>query len=319
MAKNLTPSASKNQPGEDFEKTVARIQQQIDPNATVTHNEKLIDRIGNKRQYDVVIRGQFAGRPMIGVIECKDHKHRIGPEVVESFAKKTENLGTNLRILISRKGFTDQALKLARFENIGCYSLLPGDKNQAGFQIGEMWYGIIKDWPRLQLTVHFDAPEAPIKHFKTDSILWEGKEVYQFFRKELLTNYKHIDMPGPFSFSRFFKKTISMSIEGKNYPVKGISCHSERVIIKKKKWINWSGDAFIDWHTLTNDNRVQINIPANTSITSSFFESDLNLWEDLEGEIPEFQEDTTLMRLIYIRESGWDTSEDCKVPDLSNL
>src|SRR5215212_5196720 len=96
----------KENPGIPFEKIVARIQQMMDPNSTVTHNEKLNDRVGNRRQYDVVIRGQFGGRPVLGVIECKDHSRRKGAETVEAFAKKTENLGANLRIVVSRKGFT---------------------------------------------------------------------------------------------------------------------------------------------------------------------------------------------------------------------
>ena len=68
----------------------------MDPNSTVTHNEKLKDRVGNIRQYDVVIRGQFGGRHVLGVIECKDHSRKKGPNTIEAFSKKTENLGANL-------------------------------------------------------------------------------------------------------------------------------------------------------------------------------------------------------------------------------
>jgi hypothetical protein len=71
----------------DFEKAVARVQQMIDPASLVTHNEILIDRFGNKRQFDVVVRGRFGGAPMLGLIECKNHKVKIGPTVIEAFAK----------------------------------------------------------------------------------------------------------------------------------------------------------------------------------------------------------------------------------------
>src|SRR5260370_12607714 len=118
----------------------------MDTNSIVTHNELLEDRVGNKRQYDVVIRGQFGGRPVIGVMECKDHSRKKGPDVVEAFAKKSENLGANLRIMVSKKGFTKQALNLARHENIGCLSLLPNDPKQAGFSIRDMWYGVLRIW-----------------------------------------------------------------------------------------------------------------------------------------------------------------------------
>ncbi|MCK4488379.1 MAG: hypothetical protein KAU38_16665 [Desulfobacterales bacterium] len=82
----------KDPPGVSLEKVVSRIQQMMDKNSTVTHNELLKDRVGNKRQYDVVIRGQFGGRRVLGIIECKDHSRKKGPIAIEAFAKKTENL-----------------------------------------------------------------------------------------------------------------------------------------------------------------------------------------------------------------------------------
>ena len=100
-------------PGIGLEKLVVRIQQLMDPNSQVTHNEWLMDRLGNSRQYDVVIRGEFAGQPILGVVECKDHGDRIGPDYVESFATKARNLGVNLAMMVSKRGFTDQALNVA--------------------------------------------------------------------------------------------------------------------------------------------------------------------------------------------------------------
>lgn len=47
-------------PGIAFEKAVAAIQAQLDPAASVTHNEVLTDRLGQQRQFDVIVRGSFA-------------------------------------------------------------------------------------------------------------------------------------------------------------------------------------------------------------------------------------------------------------------
>jgi hypothetical protein len=155
----------KKRPGVSLELAVANIQKMMDLNSTVTHDEKLEDRIGNIRQYDVVIRGQFGGRQVLGVIECKDHSRKKGPSSIEGFSKKTENLGVNLRLIVSRKGFTKQALKLAKHENIGCLSLLPDHPEQVGFGIGDMWYGVIRKWSNIRLTVHFKAKKSPISTF----------------------------------------------------------------------------------------------------------------------------------------------------------
>src|SRR5438046_1944612 len=82
-------------PGVSLEKAVAAVQQLMDKTTKVTHNEFIIDRLGNRRQFDVVIRGSFGGRPMLGVIECKDHGTKKGPSDVEAFAKKTEHVCAN--------------------------------------------------------------------------------------------------------------------------------------------------------------------------------------------------------------------------------
>jgi hypothetical protein len=103
----------------------------------------LQDRVGNWRQYDVVIRGSFGGRPALGVMECKDHNKKKGPADVEAFAKKTENLGANFRVMVSSKGFTPQAMKLAKHEFIGCLSLIQSDTGEVGFSIGDTWYGVL--------------------------------------------------------------------------------------------------------------------------------------------------------------------------------
>ena len=167
-------------PGQSFEIIVARLQQMMDPHSVVSHNERLTDRIGNRRQFDVVIRGQFAGRQVLGVVECKDHRRRKGPDTIEAFSRKSENVGANLRVVVSCRGFTTQALRLAKHENIGCVSLLPTPDEQVGFSIGEAWYGVIKRWTRLRLMVH-PAPTAA----SLDSIDPRKRTKEQFCRDRL--------------------------------------------------------------------------------------------------------------------------------------
>ena len=169
--------------GVSFEKVVARIQQMMDTNSVVTHNENLVDRVGNTRQFDVVIRGQFGGRPVLGVIECKDHSRKKGPDTIEAFAKKSENLGANLRLIVSKKGFTEQALNLAKHEHIGCLSLLPQDPKQLGFSIGNMFYGVIKTWEDLKMELHFAVSPCPFKTFDIDTVKWKDKAVITGFGK----------------------------------------------------------------------------------------------------------------------------------------
>ena len=145
-------------PGVTLEKAVAHIQQLMDRNSTVTHNEKLVDRVGNRRQFDVVIRGHFAGMDILGVVECKDHNTKKGPREVGAFAKECEHLNANIKLMVSKKGFTQQALRLARHDGIGCLSLLPNDTHQCGFTVGEWWYGVISRWTDFTLLVTWADP-----------------------------------------------------------------------------------------------------------------------------------------------------------------
>lgn len=311
---------TKNLPGLSLELVVVKIQQMMDSNSKVTHNEKLQDRVGNIRQYDVVIRGEFGGRPVLGVVECKDHSRKKGPSSIEAFAKKTENLGANLRLMVSRKGFTNQALKLAKHENIGCLSLLPNSPEQVGWAIGDMWFGVIHVWKNIRLLVHFSSVETSpfLSTFNGNNVRWQGKPVINWFIRELCTTYKDEDPTEynhAFTITLDFDKDRNVEIEGKEYLLKGLGCQAERVQIKKKKWVYWSGDALYDWH------KNQFSVPPKGVVTGSAVETDLREWDDFDGELPNFNETLGLgfVKAIVHNKQRWDESEDVNTPDLSKL
>lgn len=307
-----SPTKKKDAPGISLEKIVARIQRMMDPNSTVTHNEVLEDRVGNKRQCDVVIRGQFGGRPVLGIIECKDHSRKKGPDAIEAFAKKMENLGANLRIMVSKRGFTEQALKLAKHENIGCLSLLPEEPAQVGFSIGDMWYGVIRKWTDVRLVVHFATTPSPVATFASNTVMWNGKLVINWFLKELFTTHSEETREGEHALQLKFDTEHNIEIEGREYPVTGITCIANRVYRKKRKWVNWSGDAFYDWHA------GQVAIPANGVVVGSAVESDLSAWPDYDGEIPELGKVAIpgFIQVVLCNTQKWDASKDNEVPNL---
>jgi hypothetical protein len=305
----------KDAPGVSLEKLVVRVQQMMDPNSTVSHNERLEDRIGNTRQYDVVIRGRFGGRPVLGVIECKDHNRKKGPTAVEAFAKKTENLGANLRLMVSKKGFTKQALDLAKHEHIGCLSLLPADPKQAGFSIGDMWYGVIRLWTNIGLVIHFAVSPAPIATFRNETVKWGGKQVINWFSKELLTTHGGETREGDYRLELKFKEPRNIEVEGKEYPVIGIDCRVTRICRTKKKWVSWSGDAFYDWHSQ------QLTMPANGTVVGSPVEADIATWPDYDGDIPDLRQGGAprFVQAILHATEAWDNNGDSEVPDLGGL
>jgi hypothetical protein len=110
-----------------------------------------------------------------------------------------------------------------------------------------------------------------------------------------------------------FKEQRNIEIEGKEYPVIGIACIATRIYRKKKKWMNWSGDALYDWHT------GQFSIPPNGVLVGSAFERDLSAWADYDGEIPELESVPGFLHGIVHSTQKWDNSKDNDVPDLRSL
>ncbi len=299
-------------PGVSLEKAVARIQQMMDPNTKVTHNEVLVDRVGNKRQFDVVIRGTFGGRPILGIVECRDHSRKKGPDAVEAFAKKCDNLGANLRLMVSKKGFTEQALTLARHEGIGCLSLLPTDPNHTGLSVGQMWYGVVQKWVNVRLTIYLPQGVTPPATFDSAEVKWHGQPIVRWFIKELLTTHGNRTEEGPFELSVQFKEVRNLEIADKDYPVQGVSCQAERICRKKKHWTSWTGDALFDWH------ESRLHVPAGGKLIGSAVETDLSTWDEYDGELPDR---TTIgenqLQVVFYDIMQWDDSEE--VIDLTQL
>lgn len=311
---NSKPTPSKEGPGISLEKAVVRIQQMMDPGSTVTHNERLEDRVGNKRQYDVVIRGSFAGRTLLGVIECKDHGQKQGPSEVEAFAKKTDNLRANLKLMVSRLGFTERALLLARHEGIGCLSLLPNDSTFTGLDIGYMWYGRAYSWRIKNMILFADADQGVAENsFTGDSVKFDGLPIINWFRREFIMSHKISNDLRQYVMYFLFDSAQRFEVGGKDCDLTGVGCVADRVCINKKKWIKLYGDASIDWHSR------QLTIPPEGIVYGSAVETNLAAWDDYDGIIPDETSDNknTFPRLVMTNQEVWDHS--MQVPDLEKF
>jgi hypothetical protein len=277
----------------------------MDPNCSVTHNEKLIDRVGNKRQYDVVIRGTFAGRPMLGVMECRDHNRRKGPDAVDGFANKVRNLGADFAIIVSRLGFTCQALRLACFEKIACYSVA-SKEFEGEVKFGQYAYGIVCRWTDVGIKVDFLAPGPD--GLRPERILYQGAPVVNWLLNELFEKHNSRD-PGNYYFRVRFLEAIPVEVEGVKYKLKellyqGTLSHAKKLRI----FVNWTGDAFFEWE------HKRLNIPANTPLLGSAMPLDASEWEEFDGEIPKPSKG-----ILLLSHWGQGFPPGTAIPDLSSL
>jgi hypothetical protein len=74
---------------------------------------------------------------------------------------------------------------------------------------------------------------------------------------------------------------------------------------------------FYDWHN------GKITIPGGGQVVGSAVETDISLWDDYDGPVPEADTDTThptgFIRVIMYKVQKWDDAQNDEVPDLATL
>jgi len=181
-------TASNERPGIAFEKMVAAMQAQIDPASTVTHNEIIIDRLGHARQFDVVIRGRFAGQKMLGVIECKDWKRKVGNPDVDAFVTKARDVNANFKVMMSRSGFAKPALEKCADYGIQALSLMERDVANKQFFIGTRWTADIRRWGPLTIWLSFCDDSDVMQDFIVEELKIGGRRVLDGITNFLLNH-----------------------------------------------------------------------------------------------------------------------------------
>jgi hypothetical protein len=297
------------QPGITFEEAVTVIQEMMDPNASVTHNELITDRHGHKRQFDVVIRGKVGGHPVLGVIECKALRRKVGTPCVDAFVTKARDINASIKLIASKRGFTKPALEKARDYGVSTISLLPKDFRASDVSIGMYWYAELYKWTKALITVYFAAQKPPITHFEVPDVKRGGRPVIEWFQKELVTTYVNEERTGWISVKVTFDKTRRFQIKKRQCLVKAITFHALQTCTRMKKWIKFRGHGFYDW------DKKKITIPPRGSVYTAPFRTDFSDWEEFEGDIPP---STSLIDCrLKVRLSV--IPPDMTVVDLSNL
>ena len=194
----LTAAASGDNPGIGFEKLTAGIQQLMDPAAVVTHNERLVDRLGHSRQFDVVIRGTFAGQAALGVMECKDYKGKVGNPDVEAFVTKSQDVRANFKILMSRRGFTEPDLEKCALHGIQALSLTIDDPANESFFVGSYWEADLPWWDRLTIDIAtLDGSRIP-QPFSIEDVVVRGSRAIDWLTNYLAAHDREFgDLRGP--------------------------------------------------------------------------------------------------------------------------
>jgi hypothetical protein len=266
--------------GIPFELAVKALQEMMDPSATVTHNEHLTDRLGHRRQFDVVIRAKAGGHDVLGVIECKDLSRPVGTPEVNAFADKAQNVRANITLLVSRKGFTRQAIELARHHGIGTFSLLKKDTEKHGLVVGVPAYGEVFFWGAYRVTLHYPLTVPTPGAFEVDDLAYEGFPIKDWIISELHKSYADVKQAGWHTLWIRFHVPAMISLRGEAFPTVAWEVAVERNRQGKTKQIQWSGQAFYDWQ------KGALTFPGHAEFVTDGWRADFTDWKDFEGEFP---------------------------------
>lgn len=295
--------------GKSLEKLVGHIQQLMDPGCTVTYREKIPNRLGILREFDVVFRGFFGGHPALGVIECKDWSDKVGTPEIDAFITKSRDINADMRIIVSPKGFTSTALSQAKDAGVGVYSLLPEDADVAGFSIGVLWYAHSYFWTNMTVDFKFSGIAPELGSYTGTEILYRGRPVTNWLLKELSTTYCNLETVKSLTLRVQFLSHLKIVIKNKSYKLSEMTLRADRTYQRKKRFMQITGEAFFDWKTN------ELRVPHRGKVSVHGFDSNLQDWEDYDGEIPP----TGPYQFIVSRYWGCLDLDTAKIPRFSNF
>lgn len=108
-----------------FEEIVAQVQQELAPNATVTHDDKIMGHITETlRQVDVTVRQRIGQYDMLIAIDCKDYKRAVNINEVDQFIRLIEDIKANKGVMVAASGFSNTAKRVGEKAGLNLYRLI---------------------------------------------------------------------------------------------------------------------------------------------------------------------------------------------------
>ena len=100
----------------EFEKLISRIEKMLAPTgAQVRSPDRIRDKVtGKLREVDASVRHSIGSVPILITIECRDRKHKQDVQWLEQVKSKKDSIGAAQTIVVSKSGFTAEALAYAK-------------------------------------------------------------------------------------------------------------------------------------------------------------------------------------------------------------
>ncbi len=112
--------------GRYYEEKTAGLVQKFNPKAQVLQGVRVVGKLSKlKREVDVQLIDPSKYDHLI--FECKDHKAKVGIELVEALVTKLQDLGAKKGAIVSNSGYTRGAYKIAEAHGIDLLSIVDTD------------------------------------------------------------------------------------------------------------------------------------------------------------------------------------------------
>jgi hypothetical protein len=99
----------------EYEKLVCEAIKRENPDLVIERDIKLHGHISEtKRQIDIAARGKIAGHDVFVVIDCKKYSSKLDVNDVGSFITFLNDVGADIGILVTERGFSESAKTLAK-------------------------------------------------------------------------------------------------------------------------------------------------------------------------------------------------------------
>jgi len=176
----------------EFQKLVFLIKKHAASGATVTESKFLRDHITDtEREVDICIESSVAGHLITVSIECRDRGRKANVQWIEEMKAKHERLPTNALVLVSRSGFSKEAMAIARIYGIETLALSTLDAASAEKLFGDtssLWSKVFTLSPTKVVVRVAQTGELVAEDVVTfpDSLVYDHKGNELFTVKELV-------------------------------------------------------------------------------------------------------------------------------------
>ncbi len=151
--------------GKDLENLVSLIQEALkdSPSTIIYTNQKIPNRGGRKREFDILIETTINNFLLKIAIECKEYNKPVGVEKIEAFQGKCSRMpDINKKVFVSSKGYQADAINAANEFGIDLYHVkdinsetvtdwFPIKQLKLRVNLKDYTFGIIADDPDIDI------------------------------------------------------------------------------------------------------------------------------------------------------------------------